>query len=174
MVSSYLGQTARHVEKVIEFASRGTWLLSFDEIDMLAGDRNGSDSDEIRRVVTVILQELESYSADNPVVATTNHGELLDAALWRRFDEILTFKHPNQEQIAQLLKVKLRRAKLKVNREQVARSLQGLSHAQIEVVCLDAMRRSVLSEREYLTTDDIVACAQSRRRRLKEAGQFDR
>ncbi|MGW9582372.1 AAA family ATPase [Streptomyces albidoflavus] len=175
VVSSYLGQTARHIEKILEFTRRGTWVLSFDEIDMLTSDRNGSDNDEIRRVVTVILQELENYSSDNLVVATTNHGELLDSALWRRFDEILTYKYPTQEQISHLLKIKLRRAKrLKVNREQAARSLQGLSHAQIESVCLDALRKCVLSDSEFLTTADIVDSAHSRRKRLKEAGQVQK
>ncbi|MFG2272477.1 AAA family ATPase [Streptomyces chartreusis] len=175
VVSSYLGQTARHIEKILEFTKRGTWVLSFDEIDMLTSDRNGSDNDEIRRVVTVILQELETYSSDNLVVATTNHGELLDAALWRRFDEILTYKYPTQEQISTLLKLKLRRAKrLKLNREQGARALQGLSHAQVEAVCLDALRRNVLRGDEYLTTADIVECANSRRKRLKEAGQGEK
>lgn len=175
VVSSYLGQTARHIEKILEFAKRGTLVLSFDEIDMLASDRNGSDNGEIRRVVTVILQELETYSSDNLVVATTNHGDLLDAALWRRFDEILTYKHPTQEQIYQLLKLKLRRAKhLKVNREQAAKTLHGLSHAQIESVCLDALRRNILSGEEYLTTGDIVECANSRKKRLREAGQTEK
>ncbi|MFD4728398.1 AAA family ATPase [Streptomyces seoulensis] len=174
VVSSYLGQTARHIEKILDFTKRGTWVLSFDEIDMLTSDRNGSDNDEIRRVVTVILQELETYSSDNLVVATTNHGELLDAALWRRFDEILTYRYPTQEQIAQLLKLKLRRAgRLKVNREQAARVLNGLSHAQIESVCLDALRRNILSGDEYLTTEDIAKSATSRRKRLKEAGQVE-
>ncbi|MFJ4924366.1 AAA family ATPase [Streptomyces sp. NPDC088736] len=171
VVSSYLGQTARHVERILDFAGKGEWVLSFDEIDMLASDRSGSDNDEIRRVVTVLLQELEQYAADNLVVATTNHGDLLDDALWRRFDEILAFKYPNQEQISTLLKLKLRRVKLRVNREQAARSLTGMSHAQIEAVCLDAMRRLVLSHGDSLTTGDLVASAQARRKRLRDVGQ---
>ncbi|MFE6721231.1 AAA family ATPase [Streptomyces albidoflavus] len=171
VVSSYLGQTARHVERILDFASKGEWVLSFDEIDMLASDRSGSDNDEIRRVVTVLLQELEQYASDNLVVATTNHGDLLDDALWRRFDEILAFKHPNQEQIATLLKLKLRRVKVKVNREQAARSFNGMSHAQIEAACFDAMRRLVLSHGEFLTTADLVKSAQARRKRLRDAGQ---
>ncbi|MFF8535339.1 AAA family ATPase [Streptomyces sp. NPDC015532] len=171
VVSSYLGQTARHIERILDFASKGEWVLSFDEIDMLASDRGGSDNDEIRRVVTVLLQEMEQYVAGNLVIATTNHGDLLDDALWRRFDEILAFKHPNQEQIAALLKLKLRRVKVKLNREQAARSLNGMSHAQIEAVCLDAMRRLVLSHGEFLTTSDLVASAQARRKRLRDVGQ---
>ncbi|MFE4649456.1 AAA family ATPase [Streptomyces sp. NPDC056707] len=171
LVSSYLGQTARHIDRILSFASRGEWVLSFDEIDMLASDRGGSDNDEIRRVVTVLLQEMEEYAADNLVVATTNHGDLLDDALWRRFDEVLTYKNPTQEQISALLKIKIRRVKSKVNREQAARSLSGMSHAQIEMVCQDAMRKLIISRGEYLHTADLVASAQARRRRLREAGQ---
>lgn len=171
VVSSYLGQTARHVERILDFVSKGEWVLSFDEIDMLASDRSGSDNDEIRRVVTVLLQELEEYAGDNLVVATTNHSDLLDAALWRRFDEILAFKTPNQEQIAALLRIKLRRVKVKINREQAARALNGMSHAQVEAVCLDAMRKLVISHEEYLTTAQLVESAQARRKRLRDVGQ---
>lgn len=171
VVSSYLGQTARHIEQILDFASRGEWVVSFDEFDMLASGREDSDHGEMRRVATVLLQQLETYTSDNLVVATTNHADLLDAAIWRRFDEVLVYRNPTQKQIANLLRLKLRRVGYQINQEQVAKSLAGLSHAQVEAICLDAMRAVVLNDGKFVTTDDLLQSASLRRRRFKEAGQ---
>ncbi|MET9254430.1 ATP-binding protein [Streptomyces sp. NPDC003717] len=171
VVSSYLGQTARHIERILEFSSRGSWVVSFDEFDMLASGREDSDHGEMRRVATVLLQQLETYASDNLVVATTNHADLLDSAIWRRFDEVLVYRRPNQKQITHLLKLKLRRIKYQINQEQAAKALSGLSHAQVEAICLDAMRAAVLDGDKSVSTEDLLRSASSRKRRFKEAGQ---
>ncbi|MFF5824409.1 AAA family ATPase [[Kitasatospora] papulosa] len=171
VVSSYLGQTARHIERILEFAARGAWVVSFDEFDMLASGREDSDHGEMRRVATVLLQQLETYLSDNLVVATTNHADLLDSAIWRRFDEVLVYRNPTQKQIAQLLKLKLRRVRNQVNQEQAAKALAGLSHAQVEAVCLDAMRAVVLDNEEFVSTDSLIKSVAARKRRFREAGQ---
>jgi SpoVK/Ycf46/Vps4 family AAA+-type ATPase len=171
VVSSYLGQTARHLERILDFASRAPCVVSFDEFDMLAASRDDSDHGEMRRVATVLLQQLENYASDNLVVATTNHADLLDEAIWRRFDEVLVYRVPTQKQIAQLVKIKLRRFDYKINQEQVAQSMSGLSHAQVEAICLDAMRAAVLSGAEVLTTEDLQRSTVARKKRLRGAGK---
>ncbi|MER6680716.1 AAA family ATPase [Streptomyces olivaceoviridis] len=171
VVSSYLGQTARHLERILDFASRSQCVVSFDEFDMLAASRDDSDHGEMRRVATVLLQQLENYASDNLVVATTNHADLLDEAIWRRFDEVLIYRMPTQKQIAQLVKIKLRRFEYKINQEQVAQTMSGLSHAQVEAVCLDAMRAAVLSGAELLTTEDLQSSTAARKKRFREAGK---
>ncbi|MGQ4514833.1 AAA family ATPase [Streptomyces sp. DW26H14] len=171
VVSSYLGQTARHLERILAYAESGRWVVSFDEIDMFAGEREDSDHGEMRRVSTVLLQQLEEYKSENLVIATTNHGAALDAAMWRRFDEVLTYKHPTQAQISLLLEIKLRKFAYKINKEQTSRSLAGMSHAEIEAVCLDVMRKSVLAGAKIISTEDIVESAISRKKRYKEAGK---
>lgn len=171
VVSSYLGQTARHLERILEYSESGRWVVSFDEIDMFAGEREDSDHGEMRRVSTVLLQQLEEYKADNLVIATTNHGNAIDAAMWRRFDEVLAYRNPTQAQIASLLEIKLRKFAYKINKEQTSRALSGMSHAEVEAVCLDVMRKSVLAGAKSITTDDIVESAASRKKRYKEAGK---
>ncbi|MFE5594773.1 AAA family ATPase [Streptomyces sp. NPDC056549] len=171
VVSSYLGQTARHLERILEYAENGRWVLSFDEIDMFAGEREDSDHGEMRRVSTVLLQQLEDYRSDNLVIATTNHGTSLDSAMWRRFDEVLAYRNPTQSQIAELLEIKLRKFTCKLNKEQTARALSGFSHAEIEAVCLDVMRKSVLAGVKVISTADMVDSAASRKKRYKEAGK---
>ncbi|MFC8644141.1 AAA family ATPase [[Kitasatospora] papulosa] len=171
LVSSYLGQTARHLDRILEYARQGSWVLSFDEIDMLAGEREVADHGEMRRVATVLLQQLEEYESDNPVIATTNHATSLDAAIWRRFDEVLVYRNPTQSQITEVVQLKLRRASYKINKEIVARSLAGMSHAEVERVCLDAMRQAALSNHATITTSDLTEKAAARKKRYKEAGK---
>ncbi|MFE2193421.1 AAA family ATPase [Streptomyces olivaceus] len=171
VVSSYLGQTARHLERILEYSESGRWVVSFDEIDMFAGEREDSDHGEMRRVSTVLLQQLEEYKADNLVIATTNHAAAIDAAMWRRFDEVLTYRNPTQAQIASLLEIKLRKFPYKINKEQTSRALSGMSHAEIESVCLDVMRKSVLAGAKSITSDDLIESAASRKKRYKEAGK---
>ncbi|MFF9660407.1 AAA family ATPase [Streptomyces griseoluteus] len=171
VVSSYLGQTARHLERILDYARHGNWVVSFDEIDMFAGEREDADHGEMRRVSTVLLQQLEEYDSDNLVIATTNHGVALDSAMWRRFDEVLVYRHPTQSQIASLLEIKLRRFRYKINKEQVSRVLSGMSHAEIEAICLDVMRKSVLTGGKPISTEDIMDSAAARKRRYKEAGK---
>ncbi|MFI8513710.1 AAA family ATPase [Streptomyces sp. NPDC085460] len=171
VISSYLGQTARHLERILSYVETDQWVVSFDEIDIFAGEREDSDHGEMRRVSTVLLQQLEDFNSDNLVIATTNHGTSLDSAMWRRFDEVLTYRNPTQAQIAALLELKLRRFDYKVNKEQVSRALAGMSHAEIESVCLDAMRKSVLAGAKSISTADLVDSAAARKRRYKEAGK---
>ncbi|MDT6970390.1 AAA family ATPase [Streptomyces thermocarboxydus] len=171
VVSSYLGQTARHLERILSYAEGGRWVVSFDEIDMFAGERSDSDHGEMRRVSTVFLQQLEDYASDNLVIATTNHGSALDSAMWRRFDEVLSYRLPTQSQIASLLEIKLRKFTYKINREQTVRALSGMSHAEIEAVCLDVMRKSVLAGDKVISTDLFLESANSRKKRYKEAGK---
>lgn len=172
VVSSYLGETARRLEQVMDFASSGSWVLAFDEIDMLGAERTADDHGEIRRVVTAFLQILEETNSRNLIVATTNHGRSLDKALWRRFDEVSAFRMPTQVQIEAILQIKLRRMRTKSNRREVARVMRGFTPAEVEAVCNDAMRNVTLSLRNTVTTEDLVTAAQSRKARLAEAGKF--
>ncbi len=171
VVSSYLGETSRHLEQIMDFAVHGTWVLVFDEIDMLGAERDRDDHGEMRRVVTAFLQTLEEADGHNLVIATTNHPAILDDALWRRFDEVVPFSTPTRKEIEALLEVKLRRMRGRVNRDTVSRTLVGMSHAEIEMVCLDAMRSVALDARDLVSTEDLMRHASERQRRLKEAGR---
>ncbi len=96
VVSSYLGETARNLEQVFSFLNTGSWVLQFDEFDMLGRERaDRSDHGELRRVVAAMLQIIDENNADSVFVATSNHASLLDTAVWRRFDEVIEFGLPN-------------------------------------------------------------------------------
>lgn len=90
-VSSLFGKTGANVREAIDFAQAKPSVLLLDEFDAIAKGRNEEDIGEAKRVVTVLLQQLDQWPSHSVLLAATNHGELLDRAIWRRFDLRLDF-----------------------------------------------------------------------------------
>ncbi len=144
--SSYLGDTGRNVEAVMRFAEQTPCVLVLDEFDVLAQERaQAGDHGEIRRVVAVVLQLLEDLKGESLVVATSNHPQLVDVAMWRRFDEVVPFSALDVSKIATLIGLRLRAAEHSISTQAWSRKLRTASPAEVELVCVDAMRRAVLA-----------------------------
>ncbi|MGI8807834.1 MAG: AAA family ATPase [Acidimicrobiales bacterium] len=144
IVSSYLGETARNLEQIFDFLRTGAWVLLFDEFDMLGRERSDrSDHGELRRVVAAMLQGIEDIGSDSIFVATSNHPNLLDSAVWRRFDEVLEFPIPAPLARVRILELKLRGVRHDVDLKKAAAGMDGFSAAEIEAVCHDAIRLMV-------------------------------
>lgn len=144
VVSSYLGETAKNLDQIFSFLQNGSWVLLFDEFDMLARDRNDrGDHGELKRVVGALLQLIETTTTDSLIIATSNHASLLDSALWRRFDEVVEFDLPTPEERTALLEMKLRSVIHDIDLPTVAHRLDGYSHAEVEAVALDSIRLMV-------------------------------
>lgn len=156
VVSSYLGETSRNLEAIFSFCEQGSWVILFDEFDALAKERSDkAEHGELKRVVTAFLQLLDDFQGDSLVIAATNHPTLLDEAVWRRFDEVIDFPLPTQPEIKELLKVKLRGARHRFSILELARRMKGLSHAEVELICHYALRRTVLASRDEVHSEDI-------------------
>lgn len=92
VMSSLLGKTGNNLRLVFDHARANEAVLLLDEIDAIAKRRSDeSDVGELKRLVTAILQEVDAWPDTGLLLAATNHPELVDPALWRRFDVILTF-----------------------------------------------------------------------------------
>lgn len=144
VVSPYLGETAKNLEQIFSFLKSGSWVLLFDEFDMLARDRSErGDHGELKRVVATLLQLIEESDTDSLIIATTNHSDLMDAALCRRFDEILSFDLPGAELRKSLVSMKLRSVRSNVDLDKIAERLEGSTPAEIEAVAYDALRLMV-------------------------------
>jgi SpoVK/Ycf46/Vps4 family AAA+-type ATPase len=146
VVSSLLGETAANLRKVFDYAARGVWVMLFDEFDAIGRSRDdATEHGELKRVINAFLQMLDRFSGRSLVVAATNFEQALDPALWRRFDEIVRFERPDRAQIEQLLAKNLARVHLAAGllRGAVER-LDGMSHAEVERVCLDVLRQAAL------------------------------
>ena len=93
VMSSLLGRSGTNLRAALDFAKRSPCVLLLDEIDAIAKRRSDdTDIGELKRLVTVILQEVDEWPATGLLLAATNHAELIDPALWRRFDLVITSK----------------------------------------------------------------------------------
>lgn len=98
VMSSYLGKTGNNIRAVLEFAKKSPSVLLLDEFDAIAKRRDDSaEVGELKRLVTVLLQAIDDWPVDGILIAATNHPELLDPAVWRRFDRIVEFPPPAED-----------------------------------------------------------------------------
>jgi SpoVK/Ycf46/Vps4 family AAA+-type ATPase len=105
VMSSFLGKTGSNIRSVLEYAKSVESVLLLDEFDAIAKRRDDEgDVGELKRLVTVILQEVDDWPSTSFLIAATNHGELLDPAIWRRFDDVLAFPLPSPQQRAEALR----------------------------------------------------------------------
>lgn len=101
VMSSYLGKTGNNIKAVLEYAQKNPCILLLDEFDSLAKRRSDeSELGELKRLVNVLLQEIDKWSNNSLLIAATNHSELLDPAVWRRFDKIIEFPKPSTNEIS--------------------------------------------------------------------------
>ncbi|TXF77789.1 AAA family ATPase [Chryseobacterium sp.] len=108
VMSSYLGKTGNNIRYVLEYAKNMDCVLLLDELDSIAKRRDdSSEIGELKRLVTVLLQEIDDWPSSGMLIAATNHPDLLDPAVWRRFEMVLEFENPSidkiKEQINNLL-----------------------------------------------------------------------
>ena len=144
VVSSYLGETARNLEQIFGFLDVGSWVLIFDEFDMLGRERGDrADHGELRRVVAAMLQVVDEHRGNSLFVATSNHPALLDSAVWRRFDELIELPIPDASARAEILILNLRSVRHDFDVSGAAEVMEGFSAAEVEAVALDAIRLMV-------------------------------
>lgn len=100
VVSSLFGKTGNNIKEAINYARNRPCVLLVDEIDAVAKMRDDkSDIGETKRLVTVLLQELDRWNENNILIAATNHYHLLDPAIHRRFDKVIEFQRPSSEDL---------------------------------------------------------------------------
>jgi hypothetical protein len=98
VMSSFLGRTGVNIRNVLDYAKGVKCVLLLDELDAIAKKRDDqAEIGELKRLVTVLLQEVDRWPDSSLLIAATNHPELLDRAIWRRFDTVLRFELPTQE-----------------------------------------------------------------------------
>ncbi len=99
VMSSYLGKTGSNIRSVLEYAKSVESVLLLDEFDSIAKRRDDdTDIGELKRLVNVLLQEVDDWPSTSLLIAATNHGDLLDPAIWRRFDDVLQFSAPSADE----------------------------------------------------------------------------
>lgn len=148
VIGSYLGETAARLRRVFEFARTTPCVLFFDEFDTVGKERGDThETGEIKRVVSSLLMQIDDLPSYVVVIAATNHAELLDRAVWRRFQLRLDLPLPTQKQLAEFVASLAQRsdADLGISAAQVARAIGRVSYSEAEEFFLDLVRQQVLS-----------------------------
>lgn len=147
-ISSYLGKTGMNLRRVLDYSRATPCLLLLDEFDSIAKKRDdASDVGELKRIVNVLLKELEDWPAQSVLIAATNHPELLDPAISRRFDRTINIGLPNQPERIKILGQVLGRFAQSIKPgllAAVSGVLEGKSGADVEMVGGAAVRRNIV------------------------------
>jgi SpoVK/Ycf46/Vps4 family AAA+-type ATPase len=167
LISSLLGQTASNLRRLFDYASRQPSVLFLDEFDALARSRTDSgEHNELRRVVNSLLGMIDRYKSRGVLVAATNLETSLDEAIWRRFDDVVSFMPPVAEDIAVYLALLFKNYPVNFDLASIVPKLGGLSYADIERVALDAIKTSILKKRKSVTETDVAAAIKGEARRM--------
>lgn len=158
LVSSFLGETAANLRKVFDFIAEHSMVALFDEFDAIGKERSDSaEHGELRRVVNAVLQMMDAYQGKSLILAATNHEQILDNAIWRRFEETIEFPLPDAAQVQQILTLKLRgvRRHFELSDKELMLVFAKRSGADIERIVRRAVKRMILRSQEFLTIKDL-------------------
>ena len=164
LITKFMGETAAKLRLVFDAmaSTRGVYL--FDEVDALGGARvQSNDVGEIRRVLNSFLQFLEQDQSDSMLVAATNHPQLLDRALFRRFDSVIEYPLPSPGIVRAIIRNRLATMLLgRIAWKTVEHAAAGLSHAEITLAAERAAKDTILANAEAVTTMVLVNALQER------------
>jgi len=148
IVDSFLGETSNRLRRLIEFATDNPCVLFFDEFEAVGKERSDAqETGEIKRVVSTLLVQLDRLPSHTLVVCATNHSELLDRAVWRRFEMKLEIDMPGPQQLMEWFKKfeDSLQGSSGITARQFANHMKGESMATVEAFTLDVRRKVVLS-----------------------------
>jgi len=167
LFSRFLGATAVQLRAIFAEMPRRPGVYLFDEFDSVAKARGDSqDVGEMNRVVTAFLQLVDADMSGSILLAATNHVELLDRAVFRRFDVIVPFDKPTQEQCTELMKLRLSTMGLTEEAaNRLATHAAGWSFADVARACDDAVRTMALDDREEVLERDVMRALDELKRR---------
>lgn len=152
LISSYLGTTAKNIRSLFDFVQKIPCVLFLDEFDAIAKARDDNNElGELKRVVNSLLQNVDSMSRDSLLLAATNHQQLLDSAVWRRFDYKLEIELPDKEAVSRLICLFANNMGSLKEKDIIELSTLfcGLSGAEIEELITKSIRNSIIHNRSF-------------------------
>jgi SpoVK/Ycf46/Vps4 family AAA+-type ATPase len=152
MVSSLLGSTAKNIRKIFDFVASRECILFLDEFDVIAKIRDDKNElGELKRVVNSLIQNIDSLGGNTILIAATNHHELLDSAIWRRFSKVLLLEKPNEEEIVSLIKMILVGTQNNIMEnakklELLSAAFKDFSYSSIKTVLLNVIKNAIIHD----------------------------
>jgi SpoVK/Ycf46/Vps4 family AAA+-type ATPase len=168
LMSSYLGETATNIRKIFEFARRQPCVLFLDEFDAIARARDDSgEHSELRRVVNNLLLFIDQIQPSGFLLAATNLDQSLDPAVWRRFDEVVWFDAPDERMTRKYLINAFKNVSVEFEPSQHADKVAGYSYAELEKICTQAIKLSILGHAKLVTLANFNSAVNDAKRREK-------
>lgn len=163
LVTKFMGETSVKLRQVFDSIESNIGVYLFDEFDAIGADRSlDNEVGEMRRILNSFLQFIEQDNSESIIIAATNNQKLLDQALFRRFDDVLHYMLPTNEEIKRLLECKIKSYDEHFMIPQnVVKAAEGLSHAEIARVCDDVIKNSILNN-ESITDRMIISLLNER------------
>lgn len=166
LIAKFMGETAAKLHLVFEAMGKAPGIYLFDEFDALGAHRGGqNDVGEARRILNSFLVLLEQESSSSLIIAATNIPEMLDAALFRRFDDVIEYRVPGVRMIQALIKNRLAQFDLRtLSWKKISLVAEGLSHGDIVKACEDAAKDAVLEGKTRILTRGLECALENRKR----------
>ena len=163
MVTKFMGETSAKLRQVFDLIEQRQGVYLFDEFDAIGGERSrDNDVGEMRRVLNSFLQFIERDSSDSLIIAITNNKELLDQALFRRFDDVILYNLPSLEEKEELLRNRLTQFAKKIKFKDLLPDINGLSHAEISLACIDAIKETKKKKKQSMNNELILKAIKDR------------
>lgn len=166
LITKFLGKMAAKLRQVFESTQQTRGVYFFDEFDAIGSQRGlSNDVGEVRRILNSFLQMIEQDDSHSLIIGATNHPEILDNALFRRFDDLLHYELPDEEHIASTLKGRLSRMVVKnTSWKRLAKKALGLSYAELTRASDEVLKTALIERRNTVTEKDIGVALEERRR----------
>jgi len=157
LITKFMGETAVKLRQIFDATKETRGIYFFDEFDAIGSQRGlTNDVGEIRRVLNSFLQMIEQDQSHSLIIAATNHADILDHALFRRFDDVLNYTLPDKTQIASLLRARLHQFSAKgISWKKLSEFAAGLSYAEITRVAEEVLKEVLIQDRETITNTDV-------------------
>jgi SpoVK/Ycf46/Vps4 family AAA+-type ATPase len=164
LITKFMGETAAKLRQVFDAVASTRGVYFFDEFDAIGSQRGmTNDVGEIRRILNSFLLMIEQDDSSSVIVAATNHPDILDEALFRRFDDVVEYHVPSAQEIQALLRMRLANY-LKSTKAvaDLAQEASGLSHAEIARAVDDAVKEAVMHDEESVPAEAVKSLLQQR------------
>ena len=151
LIGRYLGETASRLQKIFSYVKTRNCVLFFDEFDTIGKERGDTkETGKIKRVVSSLLLQMDSLPSYVVVITASNHPELLDRAVWRRFQLRLELKPPDVKQIECFIELFVKRTGMNFNYspKSLSQKLSGYNFSEVEEFCTDVVRQAVLTNKQ--------------------------
>ena len=157
LVTKFMGETSAKLRQIFNFMQENLGVYFFDEFDAIGGERSmDNDVGEMRRVLNAFLQFIEQDTSDSIVIVAINNPQLLDRALFRRFDDVLYYERPADKEKQALISNRLGTFKsVRFDWKTVLEKSSGLSHSEIVLACNDAVKTAILSDKKKIDAVDL-------------------